>query len=315
MIQEQKEATVPQHYKYMAPLVEALKFVGGSATKNEVCELVTTKMGLKKEEVYKEFVKSKNEPKIYNQIGWARNVLACEGIIEKPGERGVWTLTEKGLNSNLTTKELIRIHENQKERDRQRRKDKKEQCNLSHELPPEEEEEYEDEEYDGIKEPPMIVHYKDCNHRSELIDRLNSMSGDGFQFFCRDMLRKAGFTGVVVLGKVGDGGIDGICYWVINEFRKEKFYWQAKRCCNSISSPDVVNFRGAVSGRNSVNGIFITTGRFTTPAVEEATKECAISVEIFDGDNIVQFCEKHQLGLDLRPTYEINDEFFDKYNS
>ena len=43
-------------------------------------------------------------------------------------------------------------------------------------------------------------------------------------------------------------------------------YFQSKRYNNSVGSPEVRNFRGAMEGRAD-KGIIITTGRFTRRAV------------------------------------------------
>ena len=46
------------------------------------------------------------QTRIYNQICWARNYLVEAGYISKE-KRGIWELTEKGKNMELTEKELI----------------------------------------------------------------------------------------------------------------------------------------------------------------------------------------------------------------
>ena len=46
------------------------------------------------------------QTRIYNQICWARNYLVEAGYISKE-KRGIWELTEKGRNTELTEKDLI----------------------------------------------------------------------------------------------------------------------------------------------------------------------------------------------------------------
>ena len=57
-------------------------------------------MNLSQEELLTTRGKS-NTNKFVNDIAWARNYLAYEGIIDK-SERGIWSLTEKGRKCEMT---------------------------------------------------------------------------------------------------------------------------------------------------------------------------------------------------------------------
>jgi restriction system protein len=60
-------------------------------------------------------------------------------------------------------------------------------------------------------------------------------------------------------------------------------------------------------------GIFITTGRFTQEAKNEAIREGAPPIELVDGEKLVLLFEQKQLGLKPKVVYEIDNGFFDEY--
>ncbi len=71
------------------------------------------------------------------------------------------------------------------------------------------------------------------------------------------------------VGGSGDGGIDGI----ISRGRLglEKVYVQAKRWKNTVASPEIQGFMGALQLQGASKGVFITTSGFTRDAKEAAT--------------------------------------------
>lgn len=86
--------------KWFKPVVDALKKLGGSARPKEVRDQIAKDLNLSKAEITETRGKTKQN-KYANEVAWARNYLAYEGIIDK-SERGVWTLTDKGLSCEMT---------------------------------------------------------------------------------------------------------------------------------------------------------------------------------------------------------------------
>ena len=87
--------------RWFEPIIIALKNLGGIATPKEVREHIVLNMGLTKEFVNETRGKTKVK-KFDNEVAFARNYLAYEGIIDK-SKRGIWALTEKGMNVSMTT--------------------------------------------------------------------------------------------------------------------------------------------------------------------------------------------------------------------
>ena len=86
--------------KWFTPLIDALKELGGSASPEEVRKQIAIDLELSPE-VLNETRGKKGIRKFDDEVSWARNYLACEGIIDK-GTRGIWALTEKGKTVVMT---------------------------------------------------------------------------------------------------------------------------------------------------------------------------------------------------------------------
>ena len=150
----------------------------------------------------------------------------------------------------------------------------------------------------------------DQDYHSAFIEKLKSISPAAFERFCQGLLREVGFESVEVTGKSGDGGIDGIGLLQVNPLLSLRTLFQCKRYGDSVSSPTIRNFRGAMAGRSDY-GIILTTGTFTSDARKEATRDGVPAIELVDGERIVDLCEKFGLGLRKRTIFEIDESFFD----
>lgn len=54
-----------------------------------------------------------------------------------------------------------------------------------------------------------------------------------------------------------------------------------------MSSSEIRDFRGAMQGRTD-KGLFITTGKFSTSAIEEANRSGTTPINLIDGDELVE---------------------------
>ena len=94
--------------KYFAPLIQAIKELGGSATRKEAHEKIIELMDITEEELSVTYEKT-GASRVLNQIDFARNDLAHEGFISS-GTKGVWALTELGMNIDMTMELAGLIH-------------------------------------------------------------------------------------------------------------------------------------------------------------------------------------------------------------
>ena len=99
---------IPQHFRFIIPIIEVLKELGGSGRASEVTDLVIEKSNISEEEL-SETLKN-GQSKIKNQIQWARLMLVKTDYIDS-SQRGVWSLTEKGRQAELTEQDLLKLYE------------------------------------------------------------------------------------------------------------------------------------------------------------------------------------------------------------
>jgi restriction system protein len=286
-----KKKTGAKFIQYFAPLLDALRTLGGSGTPDEVVERIARDLKIP-ENIQDELLPS-GEGRFRNQIRWARHYLAKEGLIDS-SERGVWSLTESGQRAHLSMDDSRRIHAKYVHRDERERAASK--------VP------VDDQESSPDQAAP------DDDHAARVINILRSLSPSGFERFSQRLLREAGFTQVVVTGQSGDGGIDGHGNLQIGPLLTLKALFQCKRYKGSVSAPDVRDFRGAMDGRTD-RGIMITTGTFTTEARREASRDGAAPIELIDSEKLVEMLRKLQLGLRPVTSYEVDEPFFEEFKT
>jgi restriction system protein len=107
--------------------------------------------------------------------------------------RGIWTLTEEGRDSSLDDDKVLRLlaEHNAKARAQQKARRKAER----------------DRAPDDVDESDQDV---TRDWKDELLEALLAMSPAGFERLAQRLLRVAGFSSAPVMGRSGDGGIDGV---------------------------------------------------------------------------------------------------------
>ena len=280
-----------QFVKYFGPLLDALRKLGGSGTPDEVVEQIAIDLNLS-DDIQNELMAS-GEPRYRNQVAWARFYLVREGLLDS-SKRGVWSLTERGRNSHLSSEQAREIFQKRVKIFQEQRRTKE------------------------VIEEPMAEEVAEGtgatskDYRAETLEILLSLPPSGFERMAQRLLREAGFTQVVVTGQSGDGGIDGYGTLQINPLVSFKVLFQCKRYMKSVSPSHVRDFRGAMAGRAD-KGIVITTGSFTAEARREATRDGVPPIELIDGEKLIDMLEHLELGLRSVTTYELNHAFFNEF--
>lgn len=293
--------------QWMAPLLDALRELGDTATPQEASDLVAQKCGVpdaKKEELTESGI-----ARFHNQVCWARQYLVWEGLISS-ARRGIWALTEQGKKAKLTEaegrdifKKWVTIHS-------QRRKEREKGTSCSPDVLEENstkltESGCDDSVADQSDAPAEIEEVK-------LLDVLRRMTPKGFENFCKYLLRVYGFEKVEVTPDGKDGGVDGYGVLQLNPFVSFKVIFQCKRYTGTVSRAQVGDLRNAMLGRAD-KGIMITTGIFSEDAKREATREGAPPIELIDGNRLVAMLEKEEIGVVPRTVYDIDYAFFRAY--
>lgn len=222
-------------------------------------------------------------------------VLVKIGFIDS-SQRGVWSLTEKGLSTNLSRDDLVHIY-----------KTRREWMGIGNRKQNVVEVSTIDESTDECENDSL---QESVDYRDELLNILKSVSPSGFERICQRLLRESGFEQVKVTGKSGDGGIDGHGILQVNPFVSFNILFQCKRYQGNVSASQIRDFRGAMMGRAD-KGLIITTGSFTLDAKKEARRDGVPPIEIIDGEKLVDMFELLELGLKPIKTYEVSYSFFD----
>lgn len=286
-VKKNKQSTFP---KWMGPLLDALRQLGGSGRPKEVTGQVAKNLNIP-DNILEETTKT-GIPKFYNQVAWARQYLVWEGLLEA-NSKGIWTLTTKGLNTTLTENQGREIFLKWVEINQKARKSKSES-----EIIKEQEED----------EPENIEH----NLKPNLLEVLQQVTPKGFENICKRLLREHGFENVEVTGGSHDGGIDGYGTLELNPFVSIKVLFQCKRYKGTVSRAQVGDFRNAMIGR-AEKGIILTTGTFSEDAKREASRDGAPPIELIDATKLVELFEKVELGLKPKTIYEVDLKFFEPY--
>ncbi len=155
--------------------------------------------------------------------------------------------------------------------------------------------------------------------RAELLERILQNSPPFFEELIIDLLVKMGYGGsrpdaATQLGRSGDGGVDG----VINEDRLglDRIYVQAKRYAeeNAIGRPTVQSFVGSLLGMGATKGVFVTTSKFSSEAIEYA-RHLRERVILIDGRRLTELMIEHGVGARMNRAIEfkkIDEDYFDE---
>ena len=279
----------PEFIRFFRPILEVLAESGGSGTASEIVDrsLELTKVS----ESEQEALNKNGQSLVKNQVHWARQYLVWHGYLDS-SKRGVWSLTDKGKLVNLKTLNPMEVFKSvQREFAKAKKAGGPEVQPLTESI-------------------PRDTEIQD--HRTALLNLIKSLSPNGFERLSQRLLRESGFQHVTVIGRSGDGGIDGIGTLQVNPFVSFNVLFQCKRYQGTVTPSQVRDFRGAMMGRAD-KGIIITTGTFTLEAKKEARRDGAFPIELVDGDVLVDMFERLELDLIPKRTFDIDEKFFDEY--
>ena len=277
----------------MWPTVLALRKLGGSGRPAEI-DAKVLELGSFTEAQQSEMIPSGRSTRLSYNMSWARTYLKRIRLAEN-SDRAVWTLTELGRTiSESQCQELVR------ERKRSRTPDPDGSNTRSDVL---------------SIDPDSEMEPDEGNWKALVLDKLKAMPPNAFERLAQRLLREAGFRNVEVLGKSGDGGIDGVGVYRLS-LVSFPIYFQCKRYQGSVSASAVRDFRGAMAGRGE-KGLLITTGYFTQSAQAEAARDGAAPVELVSGDALCDLLKDYEIGIKVTKRIvediEVEPKYFDQF--
>ena len=284
-----RQAKGPQFTRFFKPIIEVLRETGGSGTVSEVIDRSIDKLRIPESE--QQVTLRNGQSRVRNQVQWARLYLVRAGHLDS-SKRGVWSLTDKGWALDTKTFDVLGTFREVQKAFLQEKKFK-----------PKVEPFADETEEGGIEQ---------FDYRTRLLELMQSLSPDGFERLCQRILRESGFQQVVVTGRSGDGGIDGVGVLQMNPFVSFNVLFQCKRYQGAVTPSQIRDFRGAMMGRAD-KGIIMTTGTFTLDAKKEARRDGVPPIELVDGKALIQMFERLELGLIPRTTFDIDEKFFEDF--
>lgn len=134
-----------------------------------------------------------------------------------------------------------------------------------------------------------------------------------FERLCQLVLREHGFTEVEVTQRGADGGIDGKGVLRIGLVSFQVVF-QCKRYEGSVGSGQIRDFRGAMVGQ-AEKGLFLTTGRFSRSAQDEAVRPGAPAIDLIDGLELCQLLKERDLGVRTEMVEQVSvvPAFFEQF--
>lgn len=156
----------------------------------------------------------------------------------------------------------------------------------------------------------------DSELRDQLLDRILDQSPAFFEQLVVSLLSAMGYGNKDYLaravGRVGDGGIDGVIHQ--DKLGLDAVFVQAKRYARDVTvgRPELQAFIGALSGFAAQKGVFFTTSKFSTGALDYL-RNIQQRVVTIDGERLVSLMMEHDVGV--RPSQvivikRIDEDFF-----
>lgn len=294
---------IPDFQTLMLPLLR-YSANGENHTKHEAVPALANEFGLSETDLAEELPKVR-QGKFYNRVAWAQTYLKQAGLLEITG-RGLFRITERGkhvLASNPARIDMKFLEQFPEYiAFRSRGKGTKEKSEAGQTLA-------EGAVSEATPEELLEAGYRQLRSAlaSELLQQVKSASPAFFEHMVVELLLRMGYGGTredagQVVGKSGDGGIDGI----IKEDRLglDVIYIQAKRWEADVGSSEIRNFIGALSVHKARKGVFITTLGFNKNARETAAKVDS-KIVLIDGPMLAELMMDFGLGVSLVNTYEI----------
>ena len=280
--------SIPNYATLIEATFSALKMLGGSGKNDEINSKVAEILELSNEVQDIPHLNSSSLSEVNYRCAWARTILKNYGALENSA-RSVWTIKPEFTGIDSVDGAIVEKFRNIKSEKTQKFDTTEEKM-----------------EEQGVDVPEEVKPW-----RKRLYEVLINMDPYGFVRLTQRVLRECGFTNVVVTKKSGDGGIDGTGKLKINGIFSFNIAFQCKRYQGSVGAGDIRDFRGSLT-TDIEKGVFITTGSFSKPAIEEASNPGKQQIDLIDGEEFITKLAEFGIGVKEVKDYEIDEQFFAK---
>lgn len=287
MARKRQHDSLPTFDELIVPTIKALLGLGGSGTIEEINEKVYQIANIPDETLQILHGENGLQSEVDYRLAWSRTYLKKYGLLDNSA-RGIWALTKSDLNiDQIDSDQIVKtVREQHKQTEQKNKKEANQEVEITEKI-------------------------EETNWKEQLLNVLFDILPEAFERLAQRLLRESGFIQVEVIGKTGDGGIDGKGIVRISGFLSFHVIFQCKRYKGSITPSQIRDFRGAMQGRAD-KGLFITTGTFTRDAIKEATRDGAPPIDLIDGELLCDKLKEFKLGVEteLIESVEVKKEWF-----
>ena len=294
--------TIPKWHEFMAPVLHVMSD-GAERDRAQITQDAANAVGLTAED--RAIVVATGGTRYGTRVGFAISFLTKAGALNRP-QRGLYVINEIG-------RALIAAHPAASKRDIEVFTGY-EPAGPDSTAPAEEEsEEYADNPAEMIARG---VEQIEAEVADELLQRILERSPAFFEQAVMRLLVAMGYQAeggeAVVTPPSGDGGIDG--FIDLDGLGVNRVYVQAKRYAadNTVQRPQLEAFAGVLD-RHRASGVLITTGRFSSGAIE-AAERASNRIVLIDGDRLAALLIRFGVGVQIKKTVnivEIDEDFFE----
>ncbi len=283
----------PEFYHFIRPALEAVIARPGEHWRVHL-EQVMSNLGLTEHD-FNDVIPGSGKPRIEDRMFWALTYLRGAKLIETVG-RGKNSPTVRGKEyfpkapliikpkDLLVFPEFVSFYKGKQSKQKEKADD---QPSL-----------------EPIETPLERIEQAYNEMRSALaadvLERLLKTHPARFERIIVDLMLRMGYGGSgedagQVVGKSGDGGIDGIIRQ--DHLGLDNIYLQAKRWQGSVGTAEINSFIGALTTRGASKGVMITTSTFSDSAKKIASGAPHLKLSLIDGARLAMLLVDHDLGV------------------
>lgn len=299
---------MPTYQDLMRPVLNA-----ASASPRKISDVVEELSVNLSDEQRERLLPSGKQTVIRNRVHWARSYLKQAGLVRNT-QRGWYELTQTGraalddVSTRIDVKFLEQFDAFQEFRQRSNKAEDSDEIRTD-----EQETDTPDEQIE------LALNRWNKTLAQDLLTATQNASPAFFENLIVELLIAMGYGGSSenagrALGQSGDNGVDGVIDQ--DPLGVDQIYIQAKRYAsdNVVGPADIRDFFGALSIQKATKGIFVTTSRFTSSAVDTA-KALGGRIVLIDGERLTALMIRYGVGCrekSLLHLMELDENFFDE---
>jgi restriction system protein len=303
---------IPDYQSLMSPLLE-IASDGAEHTLAELRTQLSARLALSESDLA-ERISSGTQTVFWNRVAWAVQYLKAAHAIE-PVRRATYRITDRGRSLLVSGEVRVKALRQFPEFAEFAGKGSVDPASDQEVISPSD-----IQASDSSETPEESLDRNFRLHRdalaAELLESVRNGSPAAFERLVVELLVAMGYGGTdagagEVVGKSGDGGIDGIIKQ--DKLGLDSIYIQAKRWRGNVGSPEIMQFSGGLTKRHATRGVVITPSGFSKDA-KEYVQSLPQNIILVDGPQLASLMIEYGVGVVSDKTYtlkQVNPSYFE----